>query len=206
MAFEEKKINEFMQRLASKDAIPGGGGASALVGAIGVSLVNMVGALTVGKKKYADVADDIKAIMAEGELLRKEMLSMMDKDAEAFTPLVHAYSIPKDMPGRDEIMENALRAACEAPLELMRTVCRALDLMEEIAAKGSETAISDAGVGVVCCKAALKAASLNVFINTEYMQDRYYADKAEKEADAMLEKYSAVADEIYDIVVNRIRS
>lgn len=205
MRFEDKKINEFTEVLASKEAVPGGGGASALVGSIGMALGNMVGSLTTGKKKYADVEEDIQALMTEGENLRIELLSMMDKDAEAFAPLAKAYGIPKDDPSRDEVMEKALDVACQAPMDIMRTVCKALDVIKEFAAKGSALAISDAGVGAVCCKAALQGASLNVFINTKSMKDRTKAEVLEAEANEMLDKYCRLADEIYAVVVERIK-
>ena len=205
MRFEDKKINEFTEVLASKEAVPGGGGASALVGSIGMALGNMVGSLTIGKKKYADVEEDIQALMTEGENLRIELLSMMDKDAEAFAPLAKAYGIPKDDPSRDEVMEKALDVACQAPMDIMRTVCKALDVIKEFAAKGSALAISDAGVGAVCCKAALQGASLNVFINTKSMKDRTKAEVLEAEANEMLDKYCRLADEIYAVVVERIK-
>ncbi|MBR2619915.1 MAG: cyclodeaminase/cyclohydrolase family protein [Firmicutes bacterium] len=205
MRFEDKKINEFTEVLASKEAVPGGGGASALVGSIGMALGNMVGSLTTGKKKYADVEEDIQALMTEGENLCIELLSMMDKDAEAFAPLAKAYGIPKDDPSRDEVMEKALDVACQAPMDIMRTVCKALDVIKDFAAKGSALAISDAGVGAVCCKAALQGASLNVFINTKSMKDRTKAEALEAEANAMLDKYCRLADEIYAVVVERIK-
>jgi len=205
MRFEDKKINEFTEVLASKEAVPGGGGASALVGSIGMALGNMVGSLTIGKKKYADVEEDIQALMTEGENLRIELLSMMDKDAEAFAPLAKAYGIPKDDPSRDEVMEKALDVACQAPMDIMRTVCKALDVIKDFAAKGSALAISDAGVGAVCCKAALQGASLNVFINTKSMKDRTKAEALEAEANEMLDKYCRLADEIYAVVVERIK-
>ena len=205
MRFEDKKINEFTEVLASKEAVPGGGGASALVGSIGMALGNMVGSLTTGKKKYADVEEDIQRLMADGESLRIELLSMMDKDAEAFAPLAKAYGIPKDDPSRDEVMEKALDVACQAPMDIMRTVCKALDVIKDFAAKGSALAISDAGVGAVCCKAALQGASLNVFINTKSMKDRTKAEALEAEANAMLDKYCRLADEIYAVVVERIK-
>ena len=205
MRFEDKKINEFTEVLSSKEAVPGGGGASALVGSIGMALGNMVGSLTTGKKKYADVEEDIQALMAEGESLRIELLSMMDKDAEAFAPLAKAYGIPKDDPSRDGVMEKALDVACQAPMDIMRTVCKALDVIKEFAAKGSALAISDAGVGAVCCKAALQGASLNVFINTKSMKDRAKAEALEAEANEMLDKYCKLADEVYAVVVERIK-
>ncbi len=205
MNFQEMNLNEFTTVLAAKDAVPGGGGASALVGAIGIALGNMVGSLTVGKKKYADVEEDVKALMVEAETLRKKLMQLIEDDATAFAPLAKAYGIPKDEPGREEIMERALREACSVPMDIMRTVCAAMDLIVGFAEKGSALAISDAGCGAVCCKAALQGASLNVFINTKSMKDRAYAESLEAEANGLLEKYCSIADEIFDIVFQKIK-
>jgi len=205
MSFVKQSLGDFTEVLASKAAVPGGGGASALVGAVGIALGNMVGSLTVGKKKYADVEADIIAAMEKAEAVRLELLRLIDADAEAFEPLSKAYGIPKDDPARAETMENALKVACGVPMDIMRTVCRAIDLVAEFGAKGSALAISDAGVGAVCCKAALQGASLNVFINTKAMQDRTLAASIEAEANAMLEKYCALADEIYAKVSARLK-
>lgn len=205
MKFQDKNLVDFTTELASKAAVPGGGGASALVGAVSVSLGNMVGALTVGKKKYADVEEDIKTLMEKGELLREKMLDFIEADAACFVPLAQAYGIPKDDPNRDAIMEAALKEACSVPMDIMRTVCEVIDLLVEFAQKGSALAISDAGCGAVCAKAALQGASLNVFINTKSMQDRAYAETLEAEANGLLEKYCPIADEIFHIVFQKIK-
>ncbi|MCD8324511.1 MAG: cyclodeaminase/cyclohydrolase family protein [Clostridiales bacterium] len=205
MAFKEYSLNDFTAVLASKEAVPGGGGASALVGAVGIALGNMVGSLTVGKKTYADVEKEMTARMEEAGTLQEELLACMDADAEAFLPLSKAYGIPKEDPSRPAVMEEALRTACDAPLELMRKLCRAVELMEGFAAQGSKIAISDAGVGAACCKAALQGAALNIYINTKSMQDRSYAADLEKQADAMLEEYTGRADRIYNLVTQKLR-
>ena len=205
MSFVRNTCVEFVEVLASKASVPGGGGASALVGAIGMALGSMVGSLTVGKKKYADVEADIIAVMEKAAALQDELLHLVDEDAVAFEPLSKAYGIPKDDPTRDQVMEDALRVATAVPMDIMRTCARAIDLHEEFAQKGSVLAISDAGVGVVCCKSALMGASLNVFINTKSMSDRAYAAKVEAEADDLLKKYCAKADEIYNSVAARLR-
>ncbi|MCD7981635.1 MAG: cyclodeaminase/cyclohydrolase family protein [Clostridiales bacterium] len=205
MNFQDDTLEKFTKDLASKEAVPGGGGASALVGAIGIALGNMVGSLTVGKKTYADVEDEIRAWMSEAETLRKELLLGIDADAEAFLPLSRAYGIPKEDPSRPAVMEEALNAACAAPLALMRQICRAIELLEGFAEKGSRIAISDAGVGAVCCRAALQGASLNIFINTKSMRDRDCAAALEAQADEMLSEYTARADRVYEIVTDKIR-
>ena len=143
--------------------------------------------------------------MKKAESLQAELLGLVDKDAEAFEPLSRAYGIPKDDPDRAEIMEKALRDACAVPMDIMRAACKAIELQAEFAAKGSALAVSDAGVGVVFCKSALMGASLNVFINTKSMKDRDYALGLEKEADELLDKYCAMADDIYAAVVAKLR-
>lgn len=205
MKFQDKNLVGFTTELASKAAVPGGGGASALVGAVGVSLGNMVGALTVGKRKYADVEEDIKVLMEQAEGLRVKLLDLIEADAACFAPLAKAYGIPKEDPNRDAIMEDALKTACSVPMDIVRTVCEAISLMEDFAKKGSALAVSDAGCGAVCCKAALQGASLNVFINTKSMKDRETAEALEKEAQDLLDKFCPIADEIFDIVFQKMK-
>ena len=205
MSFVNESCKTFVEVLASKAAVPGGGGASALVGAVGMALGNMVGSLTVGKKKYADVEAEIIALQGKADALQVELLRLVDADAEAFEPLSKAYGIPKDDPTRDAVMEDALRVATAVPMDIMRACAAAIDLQVEFAAKGSALAISDAGVGVAFCKAALQGASLNVFINTKSMSDRAYAEAVEVEADGLLTQYVALADETYAGVVARLR-
>ncbi len=201
----DKTIKEFTNELASNAPVPGGGGAAALVGAVGIALGDMVGELTTGKKKYADVEEDIQRLMAEAKAIKDEFVRLIDADAEAFAPLAAAYGIPKDQPGRDEIMEEALRNGAAVPMDIMRTCGRALDVIREFAAKGSRLAISDAGCAATCCKAAINAASLNVFINTKSMKDREHAEALNEEADALLATYNSLADEIFDSVAERLR-
>ena len=202
-------LPEFNALLASKAAVPGGGGAAALVGAVGIALGSMVGNLTTGKPKYANVEEDIVRILAEAETLRAELLELIDRDAEGFEPLSRAYSMPRETEEQREekarVMEECLRTACAVPVDIMRAVCRAIDMHAELAEKGSALAISDVGVGVLCCSAALESAVLNVYINTKSMADKDYAISLERECDEMLEKYVPLAKEIHKAVLARLR-
>ncbi len=188
---------DFVNILASDAPAPGGGGAAALVGAIGTALGNMVGSLTVGKKKYADVEAELIALKAKCDNLQKQLLDQVQADEEGFLPLAKAYGIPKDDPNRAEILENATVAACAVPMHIMELCCESLDCITIFAAKGSRLAVSDAGCAAVCVKAALEAASLNVFINTKGMQNRAVAEELNAKVNAMLDKYGALADQIY---------
>jgi formiminotetrahydrofolate cyclodeaminase len=194
-------IEQFVSALASKAPIPGGGGASAIVAAIGMALGNMVGSLTIGKKKYADVQDAVALLKAQADALQADLLDLANKDAEVFEPLSRAYGLPKETEAekayKAQVMEAALRAACSVPLEIMQKCGEAIRLLEQFAQKGSAIAISDAGVGAACCLAALKGASLNVYINTKAMSDRAYAAEMNKKATALLAEYTKLAEAVY---------
>lgn len=191
--------------LASKEPVPGGGGAAALVGSLGAALASMVANLTIGKKKYAAYEDEIKSVLERSEALRVRLLDLIDEDAAAFEPLSRAYSIPKDDPDRDSVMEKGLRLACTAPMEIMRAASEAAELLSVLAEKGSSLALSDVGCAAVCCKAAVQSASLSVFINTKAMKDRDYAAAVEKEADELISRCSVLADEAYTMVLEKLR-
>ena len=209
MGFSTVPCNEFVEVLASKAPVPGGGGASALVGAIGTALGNMVGSLTVGKKKYADVEEEMYELKGKADALQKELLHLIERDAEVFEPLSKAYGMPRnteeEKAEKARVMEIVLNDACSVPMEIMERCCEAIDLIEVFAEKGSTLAISDAGVGATFCKAALEGASLNVFINTKSMKNREYADELNKKADEMLSVYTKKAEEIYQSVAARLR-
>ena len=205
----EQKTTDFLEQLSSSAPIPGGGGASAAVGAFASALGLMVTNLTVGKKKYADVEEEILEIREKLEQKKQDLVRMVDEDAEAFEPLAKAYRMPKETEEekaeKARVMEAALKEACSVPMEIMEKCCEAIELIVEFGAKGSKLAISDAGVGAAFCKAALKGASLNVYINTKSMADRAYAEELNKKADAMLEKYTKIADETFDSVLGRLK-
>ena len=207
--FTENSCKDIIDVLASSAPIPGGGGASALVGAIGVALGNMVGSLTVGKKRYVDVEEDIIRCKKEADEITKRLLELVAKDAEVFEPLSKAYSLPKSTPEelakKEEVMAVVLKDACEVPLEIMKTCARGLDLMKEFAEKGSRIALSDAGVGATLLKSALQGASLNIYINTKSMKDRVLAQQLNDETDSLRKTYEKKADEIFENVCNEIR-
>lgn len=200
--YTRESCRDFVTVLASDAEAPGGGGASALVGAIGAALCNMVGSLTVGKKKYADVEEEIRAMMAKCDALQEELLQQVPADAEGFLPLAKAYGIPKDDPTRAATLEAASIAACQVPIRIMELCCEAIDVIAVMAAKGSRLAISDAGCGAIICKSALQAASLNVFINTKSLADREKAEEMNNHCLTMMADYGKKADEIFETVKN----
>lgn len=201
----EKSCVDFTDMLASKASVPGGGGAAALVGALGTALCSMVGNFTVGKKKYAAVESDVQVMLKKAEVLQGRLLELVDADAQAFEPLSKAYAIPKDDPSYDEVFEVATLNACNAPIEMVQRCGEAIELLEEMLEKGSVMLISDVGCGALLCAAAMKSAAMNVFINTRSLKNRVQARSIEASIDVLLERYVPKARKIAETVTLRIR-
>lgn len=205
----EQKTTDFLEVLSSAAPVPGGGGASAAVGAFSSALGMMVANLTIGKKKYADVEEEIIEVKEQLQNLQKELVDLTDKDAEAFEPLSKAYGLPKDTPEQKEekerVMEKALYEASIVPLQIMKTVAKVMELLETLGEKGSKIAISDVGVAVLFARAALEGASLNIYINTRLMKDREQAERLNKESDDMIEEARRMQEKIYAGVIDKIR-
>lgn len=205
MKMLEKPATQFLSELSSNAPVPGGGGASAAVGAFAAALGMMVTNLTIGKKKYADYEEEVKAVRDRLEGLRDQLIDLVDGDAVAFEPLSKAYSIPKDDPERDTIMENALYEASVVPMSIMETVLAAAKELEILVAKGSKLAVSDVGVGILFAQAAIEGASLNVYINTKSMKDRERSAALDAKADAIIAEGAQLKTRIYDGVLAAIK-
>lgn len=201
MKISEKTCIEFVNVLASKSAVPGGGGAAALVGAIGMALGSMVCNLTIGKKKYAEYEESVNEILVKAREIEKKLLSMIDKDAKNFLPLSKAYGLPnsteEEKKIKEEIMENALKVACEVPIDIVRVCFDAIKLHEDLVDKGSKLAISDVGVGVQCLRAAILSGQLNVVININSIKDMEYVEAIRKEVNSVVEEGVKICDEVY---------
>ncbi|MCI6091427.1 cyclodeaminase/cyclohydrolase family protein [bacterium] len=205
----EKKTTEFLEELSSSAPVPGGGGASAAAGAYAAALGLMVGNLTTGKKKYADVEEEICESMKKLEQLRDKLTRLVDEDAKAFEPLSKAYGMPKETEEqkklKEQVMETALREACRVPLEIMEVSIEVMELLQVLEEKGSRLAVSDAGVGILFAKTSLEGASLNVFINTRLMKDRKYAEELNQRADAWIARGRTLEQQVYHGVLEKIR-
>ena len=208
--FSRMQLNDYVEALGSGSPTPGGGGASALVGALGIALGNMVAHLTIGKKRYASVELDMLDLKSKADNLQAELVTLIERDAEVFEPLAKAYSMPKDTEeekaAKEEVMEKALKEACSIPLQIMEKVCASIDLIAEAAQKGAVSAVSDAGDAAAFCRAALQGASLNVYINTRSMKNRELAQMYNRRAEEMLETYVPRADEIFASVRDRLKN
>lgn len=201
----DQTCREFVTLLSAKTPVPGGGGAAALVGALGTALGSMAGNMTMGRKKYAAVEEDIRALLEKGQGVRTRLLELVDADAAAFEPLSKAYSIPKEDPSRDAVLEEATKRACAAPMETLEQCAKAVELLEGMLEKSSVMLISDVGCGAVCCRAAMECAALNMYINTKTMKNRVVAAALERRTEELLKEYGARASAVADAVTAQLR-
>lgn len=198
---QDLTVSGFLEELSSKNPTPGGGGAAALGGAQGVALGEMVINLTLGKKKYADVEEEMRRLLIKLEEIKKEFLRLADEDARVFAPLAAAYGLPstteEEKKHKEEVLETHLLAASLVPKAVMEQALEAIAVMDILAHKGSRLAVSDVGVGVSFLRSALLGAKMNVSINTKFMKQRETASQLDQEAKALAETGVRLSDEIY---------
>jgi formiminotetrahydrofolate cyclodeaminase len=208
MAMAERSCDWFLEALASKAPVPGGGGAAALVGAIGMALSNMVGNLTVGKKKYAGVESEAQELLAQGYRILEELKALADKDAEVFEPLSKAYSLPKETIEQAEhkarVLEECSIAACSVPLAIMRLAYSGIKVSLRMGQIGNKLAISDVGCGLACLKAALISGRLNVLINLGTIHNQQFIRETMDEMNCLLDEGCRMADETLNQIIDQI--
>lgn len=205
----DKTVKEFCDLLSSKAAVPGGGGAAALGGAMGIGLGNMVASLTLGKKKYAEYQAEIESLLAEGMALQSALLALVDGDAAAFAPLAAAYGLPTETPAQQESKRQALsaasRTAAEAPLEIARKVGQALHMVRRIGEIGSILAVSDAACAALFLQAAFHSACYNVRINLPAIAEGDYVAAVEAELAALQPEVERLTTETLAVVDRRMK-
>ncbi|MDO4267908.1 MAG: cyclodeaminase/cyclohydrolase family protein [Eubacteriales bacterium] len=206
---EKQTIGQWLDTLASKAPVPGGGGASALAGALAAALGRMVANLTVGKKRYADVEQEMQAALAVLAALQEELSGLADEDARVFAPLAAAYGLPsqteEEKARKDKVMEENLLAASLVPLKITERALEVLRLLEGLEEKGSRMAVSDVGVGAQMARAAAAGAVMNVYINTKSMKNREQAELLNARAEAAVRESEHLADRIYGRVLEKLR-
>ncbi|MGI6360816.1 MAG: cyclodeaminase/cyclohydrolase family protein [Bacillota bacterium] len=173
----------FMDKLSGPDPTPGGGGASALGGALGIGLANMVSSLTVGKEKYADVEDEMQGLLKKGLTLQKELLDLVQEDAKVFSVLagVYAYKAETDQEKshKKELLSQASINATKVPLAIAEKVFEAMKLTRTVAGIGNKLVISDAACAILFLHAALAAAGFNIMINLPHILDQKFVQKTQ---------------------------
>lgn len=208
MAYTDKTCKEFVASVATKEPIPGGGSVAALVGALGASLSTMVASLTLGNKKYIAVGAEMESNTQEIIKIQSELLDLVQKDIDNFEPLAKLYkqkaSTPEEKKALREAKQNALYEACLVPMEIIKKCGRAIELSQEFAIKGNKVVIADSASSAVLCKAAMQAASFNIYINTNMMKDKELAKKINGETAQRIIYYGALADSVFGYTTNTL--
>ena len=208
MKLTDKPVTNFLDELASNAPAPGGGSVAALSGALGAALVSMVCNLSLGKKAYADVQDEINDLLVESEALRQELTDLLEEDVKAYTGYSKAAKMPRgteeEKAERQVVMQAALKVATDVPLAIAEAAVKVMDLCMPAAAKGNKWAVSDAGVAVLMAEAALRSAALNVLINLGSLKDEEFVADRRAKLDSLLEGKGIMRDEIYDYVASKL--
>ena len=202
-------LDEFSQAMASTKPSPGGGGAAAYCGALSAALISMVSSLSADKLSCVDYADELKETAKEAEVLRARLVELVDQDEKGFLPLSEAWAMPMDTTAereeRSRLIQAALVTACDAPLEMMRLCVRCTEVLNRLAKIANRTVISDVGVGAMMAAAAIRAASVNVFINISMLKDEALAAEMQETAEALL-KDAKKGDRVFKKVLDALKA
>lgn len=202
--FTDMPLNQFLDALASKEPVPGGGSGAAMGGALGAALVSMVCNLTIGKKGYEAVQEEMKKLLAESEAIRLEMPRLLEADTQVYSQVMAAYRLPRgtdeEKQARDALLQQRFREAAEVPMQIAQRCAKVVDLALPAARMGNKWAVSDAGVGALFGEASLRAALLNVEINLASIDDVAYVAEMRGKMAALEGAATATKEQVMEIV------
>lgn len=205
---KDKPISGFLDELASSAPTPGGGGAAAIMGAMGAALTSMVCNLTVGKKNYADVDAEMQDALQKAEDMRGRMTDMIAADVDVFNRVMGSYGMPKETDeekaARSEEIQAALKEATDVPLACAKLAREVMEISKPVAEKGNKNVISDSGVSVLAAYGALRSAALNVYINIGGIKDKDFADDRARQLEDVLNGSDELLESVYSIVKGRL--
>ena len=182
-------ITEFLQQTASSEPLPGGGCTAALSAALAASLVEMVANLTIGRKEFQAVENEMKKIAQTAADLREKLQDDINKDAQAYREVLAAFKLPKNTDGekkqRSDAIQQAFKTAATVPLGVARDALKIMDLASRAIAQGNQNAVSDGAVGVLVSRTAALAAIYNVKINLSAIKDPGFVKELTREVEAL---------------------
>lgn len=200
----EEPLKKYLDEAASGASTPGGGSVAALAGALGAAMTSMVCNFTVGKKKYKDVEAEVSQILSEAEELRGKLLELMVADTQVYGQVSAAYGMPKDTPeekaAKTEAIQDALKAAMGAPLEVAICCHRIMKLNEPLVEKGNKNLISDVGVAILLAESAMRSAVMNVEINLSFIKDEALCKKTRDRLRPLMAEADELRTKIYKAV------
>ena len=201
-------VKNFAEETASESMAPGGGSISAYVGALGVSLGTMVANLSAHKPGWDDQWKYYSDWAEKGQQYKNELLFLVDEDTNAFNQIIDGFRMPKsneqEIAARKQAIEEATKYATEIPFKVMETSYKSMEVMKEMAEKGLQNSLSDAGVGILCARTAVVGAYFNVRINAKDIKDRKYAENIIEEAKAVYDAAIALEQEVIAYIDTKI--
>ena len=201
-----KTCERFTAELASPVPVPGGGGVTALLGALSAALCAMAANITRARAEDPAVGEALADAAERAEVLRRRLISLIDADAEAFLPLSRAYGLPKDAPGRAETLRRLSLQASEVPLEMLRLCGDVAQLLEQLLTGASRLLLSDVGCAAAVCRAAVECAAMNVRVNTRALRDDAQAREYERETETLYGELTRRADAVANSVRESLMS
>ena len=208
MTLENKRIQVFLEELAGSSATPGGGSAAALAGAMGAGLVGMVCRLTIGKKRFADVEDELRCVLGEAEALHQQLSDLADADIHAFDQVMAAYRLPEEtqeeQAARQAAIQRALQAATQVPLDTVSACAGVLKLAARVIGKINPNALSDAGAAALLADAGLKGAQLNVAINLADIHDPIFVEETQQALGGVLSATDGEKENVLAYVLEHV--
>ena len=208
MKMAEMNVTQFADVLASDAPAPGGGSTAALAGALGAALTAMVCELTVGKKQFAEVREDVLAVQAKSSELQKRFLDVMDRDTDAFLVVSNAFAMPKatdeEKAARSAAIQKGLEGCTATPFEMMQLAAETIELTESLLGRFNTASASDLGVGALSLRTAVQGAWLNVLINIGSLKNKELAENYRAKGQALVDEVVAAADRVYDIVLTML--
>lgn len=206
--FSDRTIGQFLDALASKEPVPGGGSTAALGGSLAAALVSMVCNLTLGKAGYENVQEPLQALLAQAEALRQELLALLEADTQVYARVMDTYRLPRktaeEKAARKVAMQAALQEAAKVPLSIAASCAQVVDLALPAAEMGNTWAVSDAGVGALMAEACMRAALLNVEINLASIEDQAYVQQARERMAAITADKDALKERVLALVQDKI--
>jgi len=200
----QMKLTDFADETASESPAPGGGSISAYCGSLGISLGTMVANLSAGKRGWEDQISYFSEWAEKGQALKDQLLKLVDEDTKSFNQIMAGFSLPKNTEeekvARTNAIEEATKYACEVPFKVMQLSFQSLDLLKAMIEKGNPNSITDAGVGVLCVKTAVRGAYFNVLVNANGLKDKNWANNMIQNAKDLLAKNHAAADQLLNQV------
>ena len=208
MKLAEMNVTQFADVLASDAPAPGGGSTAALAGALGAALTAMVCELTVNKKQFAEVREDVLAVQAKAADLQKRFLDVMDRDTDAFLVVSNAFAMPKatdeEKTARSAAIQKGLEGCTATPFEMMQLAAETIALTESLLGRFNTASASDLGVGALTLRTAVQGAWLNVLINIGSLKNKELAEDYRAKGQALVDQVVAAADRVYAQVLTLV--